>query len=92
MVKNVVLTFFSALRCKARFAACYIFNDLQSLKMSAHPCAAHRVSKNFVFPHPADTQRRGDAIAAPPRVKRCYWRMPSTVRAKLMLAAAGPRS
>jgi len=57
-VKNIVLTFFSALRCKARFAACYISNDLQSLKMSAHPCPAHRVSKNFVLRHSANERYR----------------------------------
>jgi hypothetical protein len=43
-------------KTKARFYLSLIFNDLRSLKMAAHPCAAIRLPKNNVFQQPAATE------------------------------------
>ena len=43
------MAFFNALRRKARFPACYIFNGLEPLKMAIHPCIANRPAKTAFF-------------------------------------------
>ncbi|WP_295367935.1 hypothetical protein, partial [Thiolapillus sp.] len=43
---------------KTRFPASFIFNGLKLLKMVAHPCATHRLSKNGVFQQPAANAAR----------------------------------
>ena len=56
MSKKPILDFFNALSGKARFPACYIFNDLMylmSLKMAMHPCITRRLLQNCVLQQPA---------------------------------------
>jgi len=46
MVKKRIHALFHRTASKMRFPACFIFNDLQSSKMLARPCAAHRLGEN----------------------------------------------
>ena len=57
LLKNALLAFFSALRHKARFVACFIFENLQSLKMAAQPRAARRLPKNGLLPQPVNREK-----------------------------------
>ena len=55
MVKKRIHALFHRAAPKMRFPACFIFNDLQSSKMAARPCAAHRLAKNWVFHQPVNS-------------------------------------
>jgi len=52
MLKKRFRALFQLGKTKVRFCLSSIFNDLLSLKMAAHPCAANRLSKNGVFQQP----------------------------------------
>ncbi|BAO45034.1 hypothetical protein [Thiolapillus brandeum] len=59
MLKKSIHGLFQLEKTKMRFCLSSIFNDLWSLKMAAHPCAAIRLPKNGVFQQPVKwTQRR----------------------------------
>ncbi|BAO43977.1 hypothetical protein TBH_C1048 [Thiolapillus brandeum] len=53
MLKKSFHGLFQLKKTKMRFCLSSIFNDLKSLKMAAHPCAAFRLPKNGVFQQPA---------------------------------------
>jgi len=55
MLKKPFPGLFQPRKRKTRFPASFIFNGLQPLKMAAPPCAAHRLSKNYVFQQPANS-------------------------------------
>ncbi|BAO44887.1 hypothetical protein TBH_C1972 [Thiolapillus brandeum] len=52
MLKKSFHGLFQLKKTKMRFCLSSIFNDVQSLKMAAHPCAAFRLPKNGVFQQP----------------------------------------
>ena len=55
MLKNSFHGFFQPRKRKTWLPTSFIFNGLQSSKMVAHPCAAHRLSKNSFFQQPVKT-------------------------------------
>jgi len=46
MVKKRIHALYHRAAPRIRFPACFIFNDSQSSKMAARPCAAHMLEKN----------------------------------------------
>ncbi|WP_052469829.1 IS3 family transposase [Thiolapillus brandeum] len=57
VLKKSIHGLFQLEKTKMRFCLSSIFNDLWSLKMAAHPCAAIRLPKNGVFQQPCMSKK-----------------------------------